>query len=156
MDSAFKKVFFAYHDDSIVRVEELDLLGDRVPQLLIITESAGTNDRTEWHILSEINGKLMEWKWPEYDGPAAKLLRSDESFCCKDWNLHLKGADVFLARGIYHQGDGNCCPSRGGALVRLRPVLGAFKIASIQRVSKPDYKHWRSQPFCMGCVLVGD
>jgi hypothetical protein len=156
MDANFLNVFYEYEDDEIFRVEEVQLLGGHVPQLLIVTGSSGTDDRIDWHVLSEVNGQLHEWTWPDYDAPAEKLLLADENFCCKAWNFHLRGHDIFLAEGIYHKGeDGNCCPSRGGVLVKLKPIQNAFKFASMQRISRPEYKRWVSEPFCSQCTLTG-
>jgi hypothetical protein len=156
MDANFRKVFYKYEDDQILRVEKVEILGDHVPQLLIVTGSSGTNDRIDWHVLSEVNGQLHEWRWPNYNAPAEKLLRADEDFCCKEWNLHLRGQDIVLARGIYEkEEDGNCCPSRGGVLVWLKPIQEGFKLVSVQRISKPEYYRWRSQPFCLRCTLAG-
>jgi hypothetical protein len=153
-DANFKRVFFQFEDDEIQRVEKLDLLGDHIPQLLVLTISAGTGDQVAWHVISESNSTLEEWTPPDYDTPAEKLLRPDEDFCCKDWNFHIQGSEVILARGIYHKGiDGNCCPSRGGVLVRLKPAQNAFKLVNIVRISKPEYDHWRDQPFCLQCAL---
>jgi hypothetical protein len=150
----FSTTFFQYRDDQILRVENLDLLGDHIPELLVITGSAGTDDRITWHVISEANGTLYEWKPPNYDAAAEKLLGPDEDFCCKSWNFHLQGSDILVARGIYHKGDGNCCPSRGGVIVRLEPARGALKLANAQRISKPEYDHWKSQPFCLRCALA--
>jgi hypothetical protein len=156
MDANFNKVFYEYEDDAILRIEKVELLGDHVPQLLIVTGFSGTNDQIDWHILSEVNGQLYEWTWPDYNGPAEKLLRADEDFCCKEWNFHLRGQDIVLAEGIYHKDeDGNCCPSRGGVLVRLRPIQEKLKLVSVQRISRPEYYRWRSQPFCSQCTLAG-
>jgi hypothetical protein len=156
MDANLQKVFYEYEDDEILRVEKVELLGDHVPQLLIVTGSRGTNDRTDWHILSEVKDQLHEWTWPDYNAPAEKLLRADEGFCCKEWNFHLRGHDIVLAAGIYDKGeDGNCCPSRGGVLVRLKPIQEKFKLVSIQRITRPEYYRWRSQPFCSQCTLTG-
>jgi hypothetical protein len=154
MDSNFSTIFFEYGDDEILRVENLDLLGDHIPELLVMTGSAGTDDRTTWHIISEVNGKLYGWEPANYNAAAKKLLGPDEDFCCKDWNFHLQGSHIFLARGIYHKGDGNCCPSRGGVVVRLAPTRGAFKLKNTQRVGKSEYEHWRSAPFCIHCALA--
>lgn len=156
MDANFLNVFYKYEDDEIVRVEQIELVGNRVPQLLIVTGSSGTNDRINWHVLSEVNGQLQEWKWPNYDAPASELLGPDEDFCCKEWNFHLRGHDIVLVRGIYHKGeDGNCCPSRGGVIVRLKPIENGFKLDGVQRVSRPEYDRWKSQPFCSQCTLAG-
>jgi hypothetical protein len=156
MDANFQKVFYEYEDDEILRVEKVELLGDHVPQLLIVTGSSGTDDRTDWHVLSEVNGQLYEWTWPDYNAPAEKLLRADEGFCCKEWNLHLRGHDIVLTEGIYRKDeDGNCCPSRGGVLVRLKPIQEKFKLVSVQRITRPEYYRWRSQPFCSQCTLTG-
>jgi hypothetical protein len=156
MDANFQKVFFEYEDDEILRIEKVELLGDHVPQLLIVTGSSGTNDRVGWHVLNEVNGKLNEWTWPDYNASAEKLLRADEGFCCKEWNFHLRGQDIVLAAGIYHKDeDGNCCPSRGGVLVRLKPIQEKFNLVSVQRISRPEYYRWRSQPFCSQCTLTG-
>jgi hypothetical protein len=156
MDANFQKVYYEYEDDEILRVEQVELLGDHVPQLLIVTGSSGTNDRIDWHVLSEMEGKLHEWTWPDYNAPAEKLLRADENFCCKEWNFHLRERDISLARGIYHKDqDGNCCPSRGGVLAWLQPIQGKFKLVSLQRISRPKYERWKSQPFCSQCTLIG-
>jgi hypothetical protein len=156
MDADNQKVFYEYEDDEILRVEQIELLGDHLPQLLIVTGSGATNDRIDWHVLSEVNGQLHEWTWPDYDAPAVKLLRADENFCCKAWNFHLRGHDIFLAEGIYHKDeDGNCCPSRGGVLVWLKPIQEGFKLVSVRRISMPEYYRWRSQPFCSQCTLTG-
>ena len=155
-DDNLKTVFFQYRDDQILRVETLDLLGLHDSELLVMTGSAGTDDRESWHIIGQSNGKLIEWKMPNYDAPAVKLLRPDEDFCCKEWNFHLKGSDIFLARGIYHKGEGNCCPSRGGVLARLKPSQGAFALADIERISKSQYDYWKFQPFCLKCALTSE
>jgi hypothetical protein len=156
VDANFQEVFYEYEDDQIIRVENVELLGDHVPQLLIMTGSSGTDDRIDWHVLSEVNGQLHEWTPPDYNVQVKKLLRADEDFCCKEWNFHLRGHDIVLAEGIYHEGkDGNCCPSRGGVLVWLKPVNNGFTLASVQRISRPEYYHWRSQPFCARCTLIG-
>ena len=156
MDANLLNLFYEYKDDEILRVEQVELLGDHIPQLLIVTGSAGTNDRIDCHVLSEVNDQLHEWKWPGYDARAERLLRADESFCCKEWNFHLRGHDIVLARGIYRKNeDGNCCPSRGGALVWLKPSQDRFKLVSVQRISRPECYRWRSQPFCSQCTLTG-
>jgi hypothetical protein len=156
MDANLQKVFYGYEDDEILRVEKVDLIGDHVPQLLIVTGSSGTDDRIDWHILSEVNGQLYEWTWPDYNALTEKLLLADEGFCCKEWNFHLHGQDIVLARGIYRKNeDGNCCPSRGGVLVRLKPIQEKFKLVSVQRIGRPEYYRWRSQPFCSLCTLTG-
>jgi hypothetical protein len=157
MDANFQEVFYEYEDDEILRVEKVELLADRFPpQLLIVTASGATNDRIDWHVISEVNGQLHEWTWPDYNAPAEKLLRGDEDFCCKEWNFHLRGHDIFLAEGIYRKDeDGNCCPSRGGVLVRLKPIQNGFKLVNVQRISRPEYQRWLSQPFCSLCTLAG-
>ena len=130
----------------------LDLLGNHVPQVLVLTMAGGTGDDIDWHVISESNGTLKEWEPPDYDGPTEKLLRSDEDFCCKDWNFHMQGNEIVLARGIYKKGDGNCCPSRGGVVVHLRPADNAFKLVSAARISKPEYDRWPGT-FCLNCKL---
>ena len=156
MDSNDQEVFYEYEDDQILRVEQIELLNGQVPQLLIVTGSSGTDDKVDWHVLSEVKGQLREWTWPDYDAPAERLLRADENFCCKAWNFHLLGHDIFLAEGIYHKDeDGNCCPSRGGVLVRLKPIRNGFKLESVQRISRPEYQRWLSKPFCSQCTLIG-
>ncbi|HXE06108.1 MAG TPA: hypothetical protein VN579_08990 [Bryobacteraceae bacterium] len=152
MDANDQHVFFQFENDEVLRLEKLRLLDNDAPQLLVLTESTGTGDDIDWHVISESKGALEEWKKPDYDGPAQKLLGSDEDFCCKDWNFHLEGNDVVLARGIYRKGDGNCCPSRGGVLVRLQPTNGAFKLVSAARISKPEYDRW-SWTLCSKCNL---
>lgn len=152
-DAELKTVLFTYEDDEVVRVEKIFLLGNDIPQLLVVTASGGTNDQEDWHIIGEKNSKLFEWAWPDYNAPAQKLLSSGEDFCCKEWNFHLRGRDVYLARGIYKTGEGNCCPSQGDALVHLKPREGSFRIASVERISKDAYYHWRDQPFCTSCTL---
>lgn len=155
-DANFQKVFYRYDDDEILRVENVELLNSHIPQLLIVTGSAGTDDREDWHILNEVNGQLREWTWPDYNSPAERLLRYDEDSCCKEWNFHLSGHDIILAEAIYHKDyDGNCCPSRGGVLARLEPVQNGLRLASVQRISRREYYHWRSQPFCFQCTLNG-
>jgi hypothetical protein len=152
-DADFKKTFFQFDNDEVVRVERLDLLDNHVPQLLVLTMSAGTGDDIDWHVLGESNGALKEWKPPDYEGPAERLLRADEDFCCKDWNFHLQGNEIVLARGIYQKGEGNCCPSRGGVLVRLQPADDGFKLASVVRISKSEYELLRGSYFCLSCKL---
>lgn len=147
-------VLFHYKDDEIVRVETLDLLGRHDYELLVMTASAGTDDRVSWHVIGEANGKLHEWTTPNYDAPAEELLRTDEDFCCKSWNFHLQGNNIVLTRGIYQKGEGNCCPSRGGAVVLLKPIQDAFELAKIQRISRPEYYRWRSRAFCLRCTLA--
>ena len=152
-DADSKKIFFQFENDEVVRVERLDLLDNHVPQLLALTMSSGTDDEIDWHIIGESNGALKEWKPPDYDGQAEKLLRADEDFCCKDWNFHLQGNEIVLARGIYQKGEGNCCPGRGGVLVRLQPADDGFKLVSVVRISKPEYEIWRDSYFCLNCKL---
>jgi hypothetical protein len=152
-DADSKKIFFQFENDEVVRVEQLDLLDNHVPQLLALTTSAGTGDDIDWHVIGESNGVLKEWKPPDYDGPAEKLLRADEDFCCKDWNFHLEENEIVLARGIYKKGEGNCCPTRGGVLVRLQPADGGFKLVSVVRISKHEYEIWRDSYFCLSCKL---
>ena len=152
-DANLQKVFFKFENDEVERVETLDLLGNHVPQLLVLTMSSGTGDDIEWHVIGESNGALKEWKPPDYDGPAGKLLRPDEDFGYKDWNFHIQGNEILLARGIYQKDDGNCCPSRGGVLVRLRPIDGGFKVVTALRISKPEYFRWRDTTFCLDCKL---
>ena len=154
-DEQLKTTVLEYRDDEILRAETVDLLGNNVPQLLVITGSAGTSDAIHWHVISESNGKLQEWRTPSYDAEAEKLLRTDEDFCCKDWNFHLETKDVTLARGIYRKGEANCCPSRGGVLVRLSPIDYGFKLERIERISKSECDRWRSLPFCLHCILTG-
>jgi hypothetical protein len=139
-------VSFQYRDDAVDRIEIADLLGDHKPQLFILTSSQGTADATTWHFLDESNGKLREWKEPNYDEPAKKLLRPDEHFCCKSWGLGLRGREVSIARPIYRKGDANCCPSRGGVIVHLKPGPGAFNLTSINRLSKSQYDGWLARP----------
>jgi hypothetical protein len=146
-------VVFEYVDYEILRTELLDLLGNHVPQLLIITRSPGTDAAIGWHLIGDSNGELHEWKIPDYDAASQNLLRADEDFCCKDWNLHLAGRAIFLARGIYHKGEGNCCPSRGGILVHLEPEHKSLALAKVERLSRSEYYKWRSQPFCLRCTL---
>ncbi len=131
----------------------LDLVDNHVAQLLVLTMSAGTGDDIDWHVIGESNGALKEWKPPDYDGPAKNLLNADEDFCCKDWNFHLQGNEIVLARGIYQKGEGNCCPSRGGVLVRLQPADDGFKLVSVVRIDKPEYEVWRDSYFCLSCKL---
>lgn len=154
MDADFNAVLFQYEDDQIIRTEELDLLGDKVPQLLVVTGSAGTDDRIDWHIIGESGGKLDEWTWPNLDKASERLLRADEDFCCKEWNFHLQGKDILVVRGIYRKGDGNCCPSRGGVLVRINAIQRTLRLASVRRIGKPEYDQWTRQPFCANCALV--
>ena len=93
---------------------------------------------------------------PDYDALSKKLLKVDEDFCCKEWNLHLRGKNVVLARGIYHKDeDGNCCPSRGGVLVWLQPVQVGFKVVRVQRISGAEYDRASREAFCLECTLVG-
>ncbi len=152
-DANYQKVFFQYVNDEVLRLEMLDLAGNHIPQLLVLTGAAGTGEDIDWHVIGESNGTLMEWKVPNYDGPAEKLLRRDEDFCCKDWNFHLQGNEILLAEGIYRENDGNCCPSAGGVLVRLRPTQNAFELVSVVRISKPEYYRWRDKGFCINCSL---
>lgn len=152
-DANFQKVFFHYDNDEVLRLEMLDLVGDHVPQLLVLTIANGTGDYIDWHVISESKGALTEWKLPNYDSPSEKVLGADEDFGYKDWNFHMQGNEILLARGIYKKGEGNCCPSRGGVLVRLRPTQNAFEIVSVARLSEPEYYRWRDQKFCMNCSL---
>jgi hypothetical protein len=152
-DANFQKVFFHYEDDQVLRLEMLDLLGNHVPQVLVLTMAGGTGDYIGWHVISESNSALEEWKLPDYDRPAEKLLGPDEDFGFKDWNFHMQGNEILLARGVYKKGEGNCCPSRGGVLVRLRPTQNAFKLVGAVRINKPQYYRWRDQPFCLNCRL---
>lgn len=154
IDANEKKVFFEYEDAQVLRLEEIDLLNNHLPELLIITTNPGTADAEDWHIVGEHNGKLQEWKHPDYDSSSAELLGRDEEFG-KDWNFHLRGNEIFLARGIYHKGlDGNCCPSRGGILVHLHPIANGFDLAKVERISKTAYHYWERQPFCFRCTLL--
>ncbi|MGH9563161.1 MAG: hypothetical protein ACRD3S_17040, partial [Terracidiphilus sp.] len=107
----------------------------------------------QWHVIGESKDVLQEWKSPDYDAAAEKLLRPGENFCCKDWNFHLQGNEIILPRGIYGRNDGNCCPSRGGVLVRLQPVDDGFKLESALRISKPEYHRWSWEAFCRNCKL---
>ncbi|GEM_PF-4327130 len=152
-DDTLKKSLVEYRDDEILRVEKIDLLGNQAYELLVLTGSAGTADTITWHLLSEVDGELREWKYPDYDVPANKLLRADEDFCCKDWGFHLRANSILLSRGTYRKGEANCCPSRGGVLVELSPVRNALKLTKIQRVSKAEYYRLRTLPFCWHCVL---
>lgn len=152
-DDKFTTVFFTYDNDEILRIENAFLLANDTPQLFIMTGSGGTGDEEDWQIIGETGGKLKEWAKPDYDRPAQKLLHPDETFCCKDWNLHLQGRDIFLARGIYRNGDGNCCPTRGGILVHLTPYPHELKISSMTRISKDEYYRWWYKPFCSECTL---
>jgi hypothetical protein len=152
-DANYKRVFYTFADDEILRTEEVELLSHQPPQLLIVTGSSGTDDRTTWHILSESQGELQEWHWPELEASAAKLLHTDEDFCCKEWNIHLVDHEIFLAEGIYRKGEGNCCPSRGGVLVRLKAKEGLLKISKVERISAKEYDRWRNLGFCLHCVL---
>ena len=152
-DANLKKVFFTYDDDWFGRVETLRLLANSPPQLFIMTESSGTDDRETWHIIGELNGELEEWKIPDYDKPATRLLRTDESFCCKDWNFHLRGNHIVLARGIYEKNDGNARPTGGGILVELKPAPQELAIVKVQRISPSEYEHWTAEPFCSLCTL---
>ena len=150
------EVLYEFGDSEILHVGQIELLNGQVPQLLIVTGSSGTRDNVDWHVLSEVNDQLHEWTWPDYDAPAVKLLRPDENFCCKAWNFHVRGHDIFLAEEIYNKDkDGNCCPSRGGVLVRLKPIRNGFKLESVQRISWREYYRWRSEPFCSKCTLTG-
>src|SRR5579863_1730220 len=58
-DADFKRVFFQFEDDEVGRVEKLDLLGDHIPQLLVLTLSAGTGDDIQWHVICESRGMLQ-------------------------------------------------------------------------------------------------
>jgi len=92
--------------------------------LSLVTGSSGTNDRIDWHVFSEVNGQPHEWTWPDDNAPAENLFRADENFCCKTWNFHLRGHDIFLAEEIYYKDeDGNCCPSRGGVKAESRRTI---------------------------------
>lgn len=132
-------VLFQYTDDSVDKIDTVDLLADHKPELFILTGSLGTADTTTWHIIDESNGKLREWKWPDYDIPAEKLLRSDEDFCCKSWGLNLEARGISLVRPVFRKGDANCCPSRGGIIVHLKPTRGAFVLLGISRLTKSQY-----------------
>ena len=87
-------------------------------------------------------GRLQERKPPNYDLLAEKRLRADEDFCCKGWNFHLQGSGISLARGIYHKGEGNCCPSRRGVLVKLEPSQKGLTVAAVERISPSEYDRW--------------
>jgi hypothetical protein len=152
-DANFQKVLFHYENDEVHRLEKLDLVANHVPQLLVLTMAGGTGDYIDWHVVGESNGALEEWKVPDYDGPAEKLLRSDENFGYKDWNFHMQGNEIALARGIYLKGEGNCCPGRGGVVVRLRPTQNEFELISAVRIDKPEYYRLRDQSFCLSCNL---
>ena len=73
-DAGFEKVFYQYEDDQIFRVENVDLLGNHVPQLLVVTGSSGTNDRVTLHVIGEVNGQLREWTWPAYDTSSGEAI----------------------------------------------------------------------------------
>lgn len=64
LDANFLNVIHEYEDDEILLVEKVELLGDHVPQLLVVTGSSGTDDRSDWHVLSEVNDQLHEWTCP--------------------------------------------------------------------------------------------
>jgi hypothetical protein len=152
-DEGTSEPLFTFQDDAIIRADTVRLLNTNTPQLLIVTASGGTDDREDWHVLSATKGQLREWTMPDYQSPANKFLRRHETFCCKEWNFHLRGTQLYAAAGIYREGDGNCCPTRGGVLAHLRPVEGRFELVSEKRIDIAEYYRWRDQPFCFKCTV---
>ena len=98
MDANFQKIFYEYEDDEILRVEKVELSGDHVPQLLIVTGSSGTNDRIDWHVLSEVNDQLYEWTWPDYNAPAESYCVRTRVSAAKNGTSTYVGTTFFLPR----------------------------------------------------------
>ena len=128
--------------DEISRLERMDFDNDGNEELLYVSTSAGTGDYIDWCVLGQTKDKLKCWTVPDVKVPSQKLLKTDEDFCCKDWSLKITAGNIVLGRGIYHKGDGNCCPSRGGVFVELAPRYGAFRVLKVWRTDSKAYHDW--------------
>jgi hypothetical protein len=153
IDSDSHVRLFTFNDDGIEHVNVVRFKSEKRPLLFVMTMSAGTGAYADLHFLSDADGTLKEWTWPDLDPSLERLLQGGEHTCCKDWNYHLLEDELVLARGIYKKNDGNCCPSRGGIVARLRPTSGRFEIIEVKRVTLEEYASWRFKPFCVRCTL---
>jgi len=127
-------------------IEQFDVLGlgsDGSQQLLVVEGSSGTGDYIKWCVLGWTGKGLACWPHPDVEAAGNGLLKSDEDFCCKDWTLKFSSGEIVLGRGIYRKGaDGNCCPTRGGAFLRLTPKDREFEIRTVWRTDQATYEKW--------------
>jgi hypothetical protein len=127
-------------------VEQLDVLEvgpEGSQQLMVVEESAGSGAYIKWCVLGWTGKGLACWPHPGLEAAGKELLKSDEDFCCKDWTLKFSSGVIILGRGIYQKGvDGNCCPSRGGAFLRLTPKDQKLRIGRAWRTDKSTYDRW--------------
>jgi hypothetical protein len=130
----------------IESLRPIDLDEDGSTELLVIEGPEGTGDYIRWCVFGSVGNGLDCWKVPDVDAAAKALIKADEDFCCKDWNLHIVGRKIVLAEGIYRKGDGNCCPSRGGIVAELTPKKGEFALTNTYRVTPKEYRRWVWRP----------
>jgi hypothetical protein len=128
--------------DEIEQLERIDLNSDGNEQLLWVNREAGSGGYINWCVLGWINNRLGCWKSPNVESATKPLLKKDEDFGFKGWVLKIQNRKLILGHGIYHSGEGNCCPSRGGAFVELTPHQASFEITRVWRTSKPEYEQW--------------
>src|SRR5215831_504791 len=132
---------YAFDAAEIVdRLDRLDLDRDGNEELLFVGMAGGTGNNIDWCVLGWDGAKLSCWQVPPLNFPSEKLLKPDEDFCCKDWRLKVRNEKLVLGRGIYRKGDGNCCPSRGGAFVELSPDHGKFLLTKVWRSDIKTYE----------------
>jgi len=125
----------------------VDFLRDGRQELLEVEESGGTGHYTEWAVLGRTNSGLRCWRMPNVNEAANKLIRSDEGFGSKGWTLKLTSGHLVVGEGIYHEGDGACCPSRGGVFLELTPKQGdEFVVSKAWRADAQTFDRWVRSP----------
>jgi hypothetical protein len=118
----------------IEKVEPLDLDHDGAQELLIQMRREGTGAYLDWCLLAKKGAGLGCWDTPDVEASSRKLLRPDEDFGFRGWELTTQPGGLRLTRGIYHKGvDPNCCPSRGSVVVRIVAREGRLVASSISR-----------------------
>ena len=137
------KVYTFDGTEIVERLDRVDLDRDGNEELLFVGMSEGTGNNIDWCVLGWNETKLSCWQVPSFDAPSEKLLKPDEDFCCKDWRLKVRSEKLVLGRGIYRKGDGNCCPSRGGAFVELSPDHGKLRLTRVWRTDIKTYENWQ-------------
>jgi hypothetical protein len=145
-DETQKPLFTFGPTDILQQLEVTDLDSDGNEELLMVGQAAGTGNYIEWCVLGWSAGALKCWQVPDIDNPVKRLTSKDEHFCCKDWILKRTHKRLILGRGIYHTGDGNCCPTRGGAFVDLVPENGQLRLQRAWRTSLDKYQQWSWKP----------
>lgn len=131
--------------DEIQQLDRLDLVSDGTEQLLWVNREQGSGSYIDWCVLGWVKDRLRCWDAPSIDDierTAERLLEKDEGFGSKGWALKVQNRKLLLGHGIYHSGEGNCCPSRGGVFVELTPKQASFEITRMWRTSKPEYEQW--------------